>query len=178
LPRYAAFLRAINVGGRVVKMDRLRQLVAGMGLANVETFIASGNLVFESPIRTQAKLEALIEAGLVEALQYRVATFVRSLDELAAVASSSPSDDGDGTLYIGFLRATPQPAAAQAVRALSTETDRLDVKGREIYWLCRTRLSDSRVSGAALEKLVRDDATFRNITTVKRMAARWCSGSP
>jgi uncharacterized protein (DUF1697 family) len=175
--RYAAFLRAINVGGRVVKMDRLRQLAGGIGLANVETFIASGNLVFESSIRTPAKLEALIERGLQEALQYRVATFVRSLDELAAIAARSPFEDAEGTLYVGFLRSAPDTAAVRAVRALSTDAESLDVIGRELYWLCRTRFSDSRLSGGALEKVLKGEATLRNVTTVKRMAARWCRSS-
>jgi uncharacterized protein (DUF1697 family) len=173
--RYAAFLRAVNVGGRVVKMDRLRELVTGMGLAKVETFIASGNLVFDSPVRTPAKLEGLLEKGFQEALQYRVATFVRTLDELAAVAARRPFDDTDGTLYIGFLRTPPDASAVRAVRALSTDTDRLDVSGRELYWLCRKSFSESGLSGAALEKVVKGEATLRNVTTVKRMAARWCT---
>ena len=49
MPRYIAFLRAINVGGHnTVKMDFLRQLFESLGFSNVETFIASGNIVFET----------------------------------------------------------------------------------------------------------------------------------
>ncbi len=47
MPRYVAFLRAVNVGGRIVKMDELRRLFAGAGFADVETFIASGNVIFD-----------------------------------------------------------------------------------------------------------------------------------
>ena len=46
--RLVAFLRAINVGGHNVKMDRLRELFEALGLSNVETFIASGNVIFDS----------------------------------------------------------------------------------------------------------------------------------
>ena len=56
--RYVAFLRAINVGGRVVKMDDLRRHFVSMGLSDVQTFIASGNVIFESPARSTARLEA------------------------------------------------------------------------------------------------------------------------
>ena len=64
MPRVIAFLRAINVGGRTVKMDRLRGLFADAGFRNVETFIASANVIFDSPGKTTAGIERKIEAGL------------------------------------------------------------------------------------------------------------------
>jgi len=48
MPRYVALLRGINLGGHTVKMDRLKKLFEELGLKNVETFIASGNVIFES----------------------------------------------------------------------------------------------------------------------------------
>jgi uncharacterized protein (DUF1697 family) len=66
MTRYFAFLRAINVGGgHVVKMDRLRQLFESLGFSNVETFIASGNVIFESSSRNAKNLEAKIEKALI-----------------------------------------------------------------------------------------------------------------
>ena len=50
MPRRIAFLRAINVGGHVVKMDHLRKLLTSFGLENVETVIASGNVVFDDEV--------------------------------------------------------------------------------------------------------------------------------
>ena len=52
MPRYVAFLRAINVGGHIVKMDQLRKLFTQLGLTDVETFIASGNVLFTSPSKS------------------------------------------------------------------------------------------------------------------------------
>ena len=62
-PRYVAFLRAINVGGHTVKMDALRAHLAALGFADVQTFIASGNVLFTAP-GDPAALEAQIEAHL------------------------------------------------------------------------------------------------------------------
>ena len=59
--KYAAFLRAINVGGHIVKMDRLRTLFEAAGFRGAETFIASGNVVFESSRKSAADLERAIE---------------------------------------------------------------------------------------------------------------------
>ena len=84
--RYVAFLRAINVGGRhLVKMDALRRLFEELGFTNVETFIASGNVVFESKSRSAASLEKAIEAHLQKSLGYEVKTFIRSESEVAEI---------------------------------------------------------------------------------------------
>ena len=78
MTRFVAFLRAINVGGHTVTMDRLRQLLAELDLADIESFIASGNLVFRSGARKVDALERRIAAHLERGLGYEVATFVRT----------------------------------------------------------------------------------------------------
>ena len=91
MPRLIAFLRAINVGGHTVKMDYLRQLFESMGFTGIETFIASGNVIFTSQAADNpANLERAIESGLRLALGYEVATFIRTEAELAAIAAYSP----------------------------------------------------------------------------------------
>ena len=84
MPRYIAFLRAINVGGHTVKMDALRELFEALGFEQVETFIASGNVIFETTETDTAALERRIETHLQAALGYAVATFLRSDAEVAA----------------------------------------------------------------------------------------------
>ncbi|NUO79794.1 DUF1697 domain-containing protein, partial [candidate division KSB1 bacterium] len=90
MPQYLAFLRAINVGGHTVKMDQLRRLFEALGFANVETFIASGNVIFTSPSKSTKALEKKIEKHLHESLGYEVATFIRTTAELAVVAQYKP----------------------------------------------------------------------------------------
>ena len=76
MSRYIAFLRAINVGGHTVTMDRLRALFTSLGFTRVETFIASGNVIFDTPSRSPTKLESNIEQHLQLALGYEVRTFL------------------------------------------------------------------------------------------------------
>ncbi len=175
--RYVAFLRAINVGGRVVKMTRLKQIFEDLKLAEVETFIASGNVIFTSPADA-ARLEIHIEKGLQAALGYPVVTFLRSAEELAAVAERDPFGTPvppGGRIYVGFLRDPPPASARKRVVALATSTDSFAVDGRELYWLCAVPSMQSIISGATLEKVLGQPATLRNVNTVRRLAAKYPS---
>lgn len=173
-----AFLRAVNVGGRVVKMEALRKVFESMRFANVATFIASGNVVFDSSSSAASNLEHAIEERLQKAFGYQVATFLRSVADLTEVARhrtfKTVEAEAGSSLYIIFLRDEPDSEAKRKVAAFSTDTDKLCVKGREVYWLCRTNLQESRFSGAALEKTLRGPATMRNATTVRRIVAKYC----
>lgn len=171
--RYIAFLRAINVGGHVVKMDRLRSLFEALKLKNVETFIASGNVIFDTTSSDEAALTARIERHLEKALGYSVATFLRTPRELDRVREYEPFAREElerHTLYVGFLQSRPSRGAQQKLDALRTTTDDLHVAGREIYWLLRTRFSESKLTGASLEKALGMPTTLRNINTVRRLS--------
>lgn len=175
MQRYVAFLRAINVGGHTVKMDRLRGLFEEMGLENVATFIASGNVIFESTLEAPV-LERQISAHLREALGYSVDTFLRTPSELAVVATHPPFTPeevaGAPALYVGFLPEAVSGQAASAVAAVSTPTQVLRIHGRELYWLCHTRLSESDVSQSAVDRALGMPSTMRNVNTVRRILAR------
>ena len=178
MTRYIALLRAINVGGHNVKMDHLRRLFEELAFSNVETFIASGNVIFESSETSTSTIEQAIEAHLRSALGYNVATFIRSSSELADIARYEPFPSADiakeGTsLYIAFLQKPPSDAALELLMAFRTDADDFHVHGREVYWLCRTRMSDSLFSGALLEKTFKMQATLRNSTTVKKLAEKY-----
>ena len=175
---YAAFLRAINLGGHTVKMDELRRIFEGMGFAHVETFIASGNVIFETASTNSRELEQRIEESLKASLGYGVATFLRKIAELGEIARCAPFDDpglaaGSSTLYIAFLANPPADPAMQKLLALASPVNQFHASGREIYWLCRTKFSDSGFSGAQLEKALGMPATIRNSSTVKKIAEKY-----
>lgn len=175
--QHIAFLRAINVGGHTVKMNYLRQLFEALGFSNVETFVASGNVIFESPTENTQTLEKQIENQLQQSLGYAVATFIRSTGELAAIAQYQPFPaaelEAGHPLYIAFLPTSPTGEAQQKLMAFRTEVDDFRVHKREVYWLCRKKMSESTFSGALLEKSIGLPATLRNSTTVKKLAAKY-----
>jgi uncharacterized protein (DUF1697 family) len=176
--KYAAFLRAINVGGHVVKMDRLRTLFEAAGFRGAETFIASGNVVFESSRKSAGDAERAIEAHLKKTLGYPVATFVRSMPELAAIVDLEPfgpaSLEPPDSVFVGFLRSAVSKDGRRQIAALSNDVDTVMVDGREVYWRARKGFAESTISYAAVEKLLKTEATFRNVNTIRRMAAKYC----
>ncbi|HYN25137.1 MAG TPA: DUF1697 domain-containing protein [Pyrinomonadaceae bacterium] len=178
MPKYVAFLRAINVGGHVVKMDHLRQLFEALGFSNVETFIASGNVIFDSTSKSPKTLERKIESLLRETFGYAVAAFIRSTSELASIAEYKPFDDSEldadgNALYIAFTAHEPSTESKQKLLTFMTEVDDFQVYGREVYWLSRKKISESKFSGVQLERTLGMPATVRNANTVKRIALKY-----
>ncbi len=175
--RYVAFLRAINVGGRVVKMSKLKRMFEALKLAQVETFIASGNVIFDSA-EEAARLEVRIEQALEKSLSYPVATFLRTTRDIAAIAERDPFGTPlppGARIYVAFLRDRPSAAARRKVAELATPTDTLAVDGRELFWRCTIPSMESTVSGATLEKTVGQPATLRNMNTIRRLAAKYAA---
>jgi uncharacterized protein (DUF1697 family) len=175
--RYVAFLRAINVGGHVVKMDRLRELFESMSLRRVETFIASGNVLFDASVKDTVALEQQIEARLAKALGYEVVTYLRSSSELIALSRYVPSFteslEDTHSMFVGFLKSTPSSDACRMLDdQCSTDVDDFHVYGRELFWRCRVRFNESKVSQPRLAKALGSPVTFRNVTTVRRLALK------
>lgn len=177
--RHIAFLRAINVGGHMVKMDRLRALLAELKFRNVETLIASGNVIFEATTADAEALEQRIERHLRTSLGYEVATFLRSPAEIAAIVDhcafpAVPPDSTDHALWVGFLKSAPSATAWRRLTEMPVDGDEFHTRGREVYWLRHDgRFSDSKFSGATFEKVLSSPATFRNVTTVRKLAAKY-----
>ena len=175
---YVAFLRALNVGGHhAVKMEDLRAHFEALGFARVETFIASGNVIFSSNARDAAAMGKRIQAHLHKALGYEVATFLRTDAEVAAIARYRPFESAllasARALNVAFM-AKPLPAAARkAVMQFTTDIDRFHVHGREVYWLCRKGQSESKFSNARLEKVLKVQATMRGFNTIQRLADKY-----
>lgn len=177
MPKLVAFLRAVNVGGRTVTMDELRSHFRGLGFGGVETFIASGNVVFETGEAPGQALERRIADRLKKALGYEVATFVRSGEEVRAIARHQPftpsARAGAGALVVGFVAGPLAPAGRKALMALRTDIDDFEVREREVFWLCRTKQSGSTFSNAVFERTLKIRVTFRSVTTVARLAAKY-----
>jgi uncharacterized protein (DUF1697 family) len=179
MTKYIAFLKAINVGGHTVKMDYLKNLFEKMGFENVETFIASGNVVFETKSKTTDAIKKKTETELEKSLGYKVATFIRATKELREIADHKPFKESDlkneqNYLYIGFLDNQPDKDSQKKVLELSDVANEFHFNKTEMYWLCRKNFSDSGITGKSLEKTLGMETTIRNSTTVRKMATRFC----
>lgn len=175
MPRLVAFLRAVNVGGRVVKMEALKNHFTAMGFSDVETFIASGNVVFSS--KGVKGLDGKIAATLEQELGYPVATFVRTVAEVAAAAAHAPFAEKDvaacPTFLVGFLSKNLDAAGAERLTLLSTKDDHFHVRGRDYWWLSTYHQARPAITGRQLEKALGEPTTLRNVNTIRRMAERY-----
>lgn len=170
--RYVAFLRAVNVGGHAsLKMDDLRKMFEAYDLQNVQTYIQSGNVIFET--KESADLEAKITQQLERDLSYRVEVFLRTLAGVARIVEKKPFEpQGNETLHIVFLHKKPDKIVEQELMTCKSKADDFVVKGCEIYNLRHDR-DKSVFSNNFIEKIVKAPATTRNLTTVGKIVEKY-----
>lgn len=160
-------------------MEELKKLFTKIGFQNVESFIASGNLIFDTKSGNAAECEAKIEATLHAALGYAVTTFLRTPAQLQAVTACAAFTEAEravaGAYNVAFLKAPLDAVQGKALQALATEIDQFRTQGTEVYWLCRVKQSESKFSNALFERKVGVQATFRSASTVQKMAAKYCA---
>jgi len=174
---YVAFLRGMNLGGRRIKNDELRAEFEALGFDEVGCFRASGNVIFVTDKKSEAKLTKEIEAGLGDALGYEVPVFLRSAAELRAVAGQEPFaakalKASKGKLQVVFLERKPKAAGRKRALALANDDDRLAIEGRELYWLPKGGLSDSELDLKELATALGQN-TVRTMGTVEQIASKY-----
>jgi uncharacterized protein (DUF1697 family) len=158
-------------------MSRLKVLFEDLGFDGVETFIASGNIVFSSRAGNASQLESRIARHLGAALGYDVDTFVRTAEEVAKIGRAEifPEDGLEGnTIHVGFFQQKLAPEVARKLAAVRTDEDEFRVIGREYYWLCRRiRTSESKVWTLPETKALRlPTSTMRNMSSVRKLVAK------
>jgi uncharacterized protein (DUF1697 family) len=175
--RYSAFLRGINVSGRRVKGPDLCAPLERLGLEDVQTFRASGNVVFHAPRTAVGPLTTRIEQALEGALGYDVAVFLRTPSEIAKIAARRPFSPrqvkaSDGKLQVSLLPRRPTAAKRRTILAMATKHDPLAFGDRELYWLPSGGMLDSELDLDAIERLL-GPTTRRTMGTLQLMAERY-----
>ncbi len=176
---YVAFLRGMNLGNRRIKNPELKKHFEGMGLEEVATFRASGNVVFSDPSgEAESKLQKRVEKELDERLGYDVAVFLRSCAEVSAIAAREPFSKAalkksKGKLQVQFLPKKPSAKAKKQGLAQATDEDQMTIEGRELYWLPAVGLSETDVDLKLFDKAL-GRGTMRTMGTVEAIAAKYC----
>jgi uncharacterized protein (DUF1697 family) len=178
MERYVAFLRGMNLGKRRIKNDELRAEFEALGLEGVATFRASGNVIFAAAKQSESALAKTIEGGLGEALGYEVPVFLRSCEEVAAIAARKPFaakevEASKGKLQVTMLAKKPTAAVRKQALALATDEDRLALEARELFWLPSGGTLESELDQKAIAKAL-GPGTQRTMGTIEQIAARHC----
>lgn len=175
--RYVALLRAVNVGGRTVKMDALRAALTKIPLENVETFIASGNAIFDSRA-SAATLEQKIEKQLEQTFGFVVPTLVRTTAEIGSLATfepfaKPPASKQVHAVYVGFLKDDPTEDGIAKILKLGGSANEFRFQERQLFWRVFDREEFFRLPATTFERALGMPATFRNVTTVRRLAEKY-----
>jgi uncharacterized protein (DUF1697 family) len=166
---YVVLLRGVNLGKRKVLSAELKEIAAGLGHADVSTYINSGNVLCSSE-QSAEEVANGFEQALLERYDFSVDVVVRTAEELASVVAGNPFPDGDPKqVTVGFAQTAIDPAAADRIAALATPQERFRLVGREIYVDFAGGLAKSRLA-AGLSKAAGQTATARNIRTVTKLA--------
>ncbi|MDX1631696.1 MAG: DUF1697 domain-containing protein [Thermoanaerobaculia bacterium] len=177
MSRYAAFLRGMNLGNRRITNDELAAHLEELGFTDVGTFLASGNVVFETDATDSETVRSRIEEGLEAALDYRVPTFLRTGEALREIAAfrpfpEDPIEGSRGKLQVALLRETPTPEERKTVLDLETEDDRLVFDGQELYWLPENGVSGTGLGWRRIDEVL-GTTTVRTRRTIERIVAKF-----
>ena len=161
---FVALLRAVNVGGTgKLPMATLKAFCEEAGMTNVRTYIASGNVVFDSRLG-EAKVKALLEARLAAYAGKPVAEMVRSAAEMAAVVAANPFAERPGNRTVAIFLDEKPPADA-IDEAVGLQGEEMILGTREIYVFYGDGMADSKLRIPAAKT-----GTARNMNTVAKLA--------
>ncbi len=170
---FVAFLRAINVGGRYMKMELLSQHFRSIGFADATTFINSGNVIFSSKVRSATKLASSIEAELEPLLGFKSEVFVRTPVELQLIATKGTellsTVPVGGDVNVAFLASALSDVQRDAVNSLRNAFDQFVCSETEVYWISQNKQSESKFSNAVFERKLKTRTTFRRATMLSRL---------
>ncbi len=174
--RYVAFLRGMNLGRRRIKNPELCAAFEDIGFTNVAAYLASGNVIFDADDFDTDSVTSSIESGLRESLGYEVPTFLRSADEVRAIAGYAPfadvTEERAGKMQVATVRDKVDESARASVLELSNEADMLEMVGRELYWWPKGNFLDSELDLKVVEGIL-GPMTIRTKGTVERLAKRF-----
>lgn len=165
MPTYIAFLRAINVTGRFLKMSALAEAFHSLRYADARTHINSGNVIFSASNSSAQTLQNSLELQLEPLIGCRSEVFSRSVDEVKAISALANGMKGrvgdEGDINVCFLQATLSAAQRAELDKLKTDVDDFVLSESEVYWLCQTKQSSSKFSNAVLERKLKARSTLR-----------------
>jgi uncharacterized protein (DUF1697 family) len=168
------FLRAINLGAhRKFPKASIIRAVEAAGFTDVATYINTGNVRFDTTLRSRAKIESALEAAFEAEAGFAVPTVVFTQAELRAIAEEAGSFGHVGRHYVSLCKEVPSAAAVARLEATSTAEEVAKVGGRAVHLMLGENYHEARLTNAAVEKHL-GVATNRNLTVINALVERWC----
>ena len=179
---FVAFLRAVNIGKRQVRMADLRSWLSEDGFTDVETYIQTGNVKVVTSMRSAARVEARLETLLAERCGFDVATIVLTPQELAgvyadALALDPPFGDEPGQRrYVVLFKDPVDAAVAERMSAYDPPGERIWAQGRAAHVWISGSFHEAKVFNAFKQALA--SGTNRDLKVIATLAERWGAPAP
>lgn len=171
---YLSLLRGINVGGhRSVKMEQLKALYAGLGCRKVQTYIQSGNIIFQSEEVSPQELAKALATAIAEKYAFDVPVVVMELNELRQIVADNPYRNEKAKeascLHVTFLAEVPGREKTEQMQREVYLPEEFSLAGRAVYLYCPNGYGNSRLTNGFFEHRLQVAATTRNWKTVNEL---------
>jgi uncharacterized protein (DUF1697 family) len=175
---FISMLRGINVSGqKKIRMVELRDLYESLNLVNVETYVQSGNVVFDSTEGDASKLAELIEAQIAKSFGYAVPVFIRDADDFRRIVDGNPflkeRNEDPAKLYVTFLYRSPSESKLSNLAIPTGEAAEFSIGDsigdKEAFLFCPNGYGRTKLSNSFFERKLDVPATTRNWKTVNAL---------
>ncbi|MCX6188156.1 MAG: DUF1697 domain-containing protein [Bacteroidetes bacterium] len=176
MPTYIAMLRGINVSGhKAIKMEALRSFCETLGFTKVQTYIQSGNIIFNFSNAPCADLEKKIARKILEEFHFEVPVIVMEAEVVRKVSKNNPFTNERNLdltqLHVTFLAEEPKQAVVSKIKADDYAPDEFVVDGKTVYLYCPGGYGKTKLSNSFFESKLNVKATTRNWKTVNALVA-------
>jgi len=170
---YVGFLRAINLGAnRKFPKEAIVRATEAAGFTDVATYINTGNVRFDTTLRSRAKIEAALEKEFEATAGFKVPTMVFTQKELREIAEEAASFGHGGKHYVSLLKEAPTAAAIKKLDDSITTDEVARVGGRAVHLLLGDNYHEATLTNVQVEKHL-GVATNRNLTVIRALAEKW-----
>ena len=168
---YVALLRGVNVSGKhKISMLQLRERLNKLGFSNVQTYIQSGNVVFQSTLKDKAVLRAKIEEEINSFFGFKIPVLVLSRANLKQLFNACPFEPNiKENSYFTMLFSNPEPTLVNALLKLSFPEEDLKILTNVVYVYCEKGYGSAKLNTNFLEQKLHVNATTRNYKTMLKL---------
>ena len=178
MQKYISILRGINVGGkRKILMKDLKEIYQNLGFSDVETYIQSGNVIFNSDNLDKKEISQKLEKAIFEKYNFEVPIIIRTKEELINIQSSNPfvknkeeKQELINNLHLTFLEEIPTTENIGKAKEIESKTnDKFEIIENNIFVFCEGKYHTSKLTNNFFEKKLKTKATTRNWKTIEKL---------
>ena len=168
---YIALLRGINLGSHhKIKMTELRDSLEHIGLQNVQTYIQSGNVIFDTDIEGKEKIQDVVHAVILKDFGFDVPTLAVTQEAVESILKTNPfADEEENRLYFVLLKNPPEKSLVDQFKEQKFENEDFHITDQCVYLVCKKGYGNAKLNNNLIERKLKVEATTRNLKTMQKL---------